>query len=254
MKEESMEKYDLVIVGAGPGGLASAITAQQLGLSYLVVEKGKRVFQGIIDSYPRGKKVYPTIPKGEDGPFAVEDLAPSLDHNPVEEYVAQIEACVDKRKIAIRLSEEFLSILRDKSEFTLVTSADRYRAVHAVLAIASNRPGELGIYAEAKRGLGVSTAPKNTSAPSLWYSAGATPQRILSPPCQRSSGRREISRPCTGPIEQCSAGWTRTWPEISAKRYSWGETSGSFRARFPRSAKLMKTAWRGLLSRATRST
>jgi len=150
MKPESMEKYDLIIVGAGPGGLASAITAQQLGLSYLVVEKGKRVFQGIIDSYPRGKKVYPTIPKGEDGPFPVEDLAPSLDNNPVEEYVDRIEACVDKREIAIRLSEEFQNILRDKSEFTVATSADRYRAAHVVLAFGSNIPGDLGIYGEAK--------------------------------------------------------------------------------------------------------
>ncbi|MBI3962138.1 MAG: NAD(P)-binding domain-containing protein, partial [Deinococcus sp.] len=33
-------RYDLVIVGAGPTGLACAIEAQQLGLDYLVLEKG----------------------------------------------------------------------------------------------------------------------------------------------------------------------------------------------------------------------
>jgi thioredoxin reductase len=150
MDKKSMEKYDLIIVGAGPGGLASAITAQELGLSYLVLEKGKKVLQGIIDSYPRGKKVYPTIPKGEEDPFPVEDLAPSLDHNPVEEYLAQIEACVERRKIAVGLSEEFQGMLRDKNEFTVSTNRDRYRAAHVVLAFGSNIPGDLGIYGEAK--------------------------------------------------------------------------------------------------------
>lgn len=36
----SNEKYDLVIIGAGPAGLASAIEAQRAGLSYIVIDKG----------------------------------------------------------------------------------------------------------------------------------------------------------------------------------------------------------------------
>ena len=54
-----MDTYDVAIIGAGPGGVACAIKAGELGLSFVLLEKGKRVFQGIIDSYPRGKKVYP---------------------------------------------------------------------------------------------------------------------------------------------------------------------------------------------------
>ena len=65
-----MDIYDVAIIGAGPGGLASAIRCRSLGLSHLILEKGTSVFQGIIDSYPRGKKVYPTIPKGRGEPFA----------------------------------------------------------------------------------------------------------------------------------------------------------------------------------------
>ena len=145
-----MEMYDVVIVGAGPGGLACAIKANELGLSNLVLEKGKNVFQGIIDSYPRGKKVYPTIPKGESGPFPIEDLAPDPGNEPVEEYLTKIEACVDKHNVSIRFNEEFQEIQKDKNGFTVVTRQNQYRASSVVLAFGSNVPVELGVYGEAK--------------------------------------------------------------------------------------------------------
>ena len=76
--------YDTIIIGAGPGGLACAIKAAELGLRYVMIEKGSRPLQGIIDSYPRGKKVFPTIPKAETGPYPIADLEPGEDHPPIE--------------------------------------------------------------------------------------------------------------------------------------------------------------------------
>ena len=61
------EILDAVIIGGGPGGLAAAIKLQELGRRCVIIEKGRRVMQGIIDSYPRGKPVYPTIPKSASG-------------------------------------------------------------------------------------------------------------------------------------------------------------------------------------------
>ena len=34
-----MEKYDLIVIGAGPGGYPAAIRAAQLGASVAIVEK-----------------------------------------------------------------------------------------------------------------------------------------------------------------------------------------------------------------------
>ncbi len=96
-----MNIYDVAIIGAGPGGLACAIKAIEFGLSYVVLEKGANVFQDIIDSYPRGKKVYPTIPKSEEDPFPIEDLQPNPNNEPVEDYLAKIRTCVAKYKISI---------------------------------------------------------------------------------------------------------------------------------------------------------
>src|SRR5690349_21089851 len=39
-----MAKYDVVVIGAGPGGYVAAIRAAQLGLKTLCIEKGKNKF------------------------------------------------------------------------------------------------------------------------------------------------------------------------------------------------------------------
>jgi thioredoxin reductase len=145
-----MSLYDVAIIGAGPGGLACAIKAAERGLKYLVLEKGSRVFQGVIDSYPRGKKVYPTIPKGEPEPFPIEDLMPDPNNEPVEEYLAKIDRSIAKHHIVVHLNEEFLDIRKEQDEFSIVTRQGRYRACNIVLAFGSNIPVELGIYGEAK--------------------------------------------------------------------------------------------------------
>ena len=98
----------------------------------MVLEKGKNIFQGIIDSYPRGKKVYPTIPKDETGPFPVEDLMPDPGNDPVEEYLAKIEKCVSKLSTTVNLNEEFLDIKREQNEFNVITRRNRYRARNVV--------------------------------------------------------------------------------------------------------------------------
>jgi thioredoxin reductase len=145
-----MDIVDVAIIGAGPGGLACAVKATTLGLSYLLLEKGSNGFQGIIDSYPRGKKVYPTIPKGASGPFPIEDLMPDPNNDPIEEYLAKVQACRDKYAVTIRTAEEFQDIRKDKGCFTVVTRRGSYRARRVVLAFGSNIPVELGVYGEAK--------------------------------------------------------------------------------------------------------
>ncbi len=141
---------DILIVGAGPGGLAAGYLAQQAGKSYLIIEKGKRIFQGILDSYPKGKRVYPTIPKGHDQPFAVSWLEPPAEKVPVEAYVEQIRDLCLKEKLNIALDEAFQDMVADASGFVVQTSRGRHLARNVILAFGSNIPNDLGIYGEAK--------------------------------------------------------------------------------------------------------
>jgi thioredoxin reductase len=143
-----MDTYDVVIVGAGPGGLACAIKAKEMGLSYVVLEKGESVLQGIIDSYPSGKKVYPTIPKGQSGPFPVPELEPS--NEPVEEYVAKVKSCVEKFEIPVRLGEDANDLVKEEKGFKIVSSQNEYECANVVLAFGRSIPADLGVYGDAK--------------------------------------------------------------------------------------------------------
>ena len=85
---------DVIIVGSGPGGLAAALLAKQHSRSFLILEKGGQTMQGIIDTYPKGKKVYPTKPKSYPDPFPVMEVKPPDENVPVEAYVDQADTLV----------------------------------------------------------------------------------------------------------------------------------------------------------------
>lgn len=141
---------DAIIVGAGPGGLAAAIRLAEAGRSFIILEKGRRVMQGIIDSYPRGKPVYPTIPKGAGGPFPVEVLTPPTNKVPVENYVAMVEGAVADLGFDIRFKEVYADLQADKEGFVVKTNAGIHYGRHVIFAFGSNIPNDLGIYGEAR--------------------------------------------------------------------------------------------------------
>jgi thioredoxin reductase len=142
--------YDILIVGAGPGGLGAGIIAAKAGKSYIILEKGKRVLQGIIDSYPKGKKVYPTIPKSESDPFPIEALVPPKEKIAVEAYVDQIETYIESHEINIEVEEDFKILEQSKSEFIVRTGKNIYSTKNVILSFGSNIPNDLGIYGEAR--------------------------------------------------------------------------------------------------------
>jgi thioredoxin reductase len=144
------DPYDIIIIGAGPGGVAAGILAQKANVPYLILEKGKRVFQGIIDSYPKGKRVYPTIPKGETGPFPIKELEPPESRVPVEQYIEQVESLVETIELNIRCAETYLDLETGANRLYVKTDRGVYEGKNVVFAFGSNIPNELGVYGEAK--------------------------------------------------------------------------------------------------------
>ena len=198
-----MGTYDLGIIGSGPGGIACAIQAQTHGLSFFIIEKGSRIFQGIIDSYPKGKKVYATIPRSETGPFPIEALAPAPDKPPVEEYVDAIEAVVAKCGIAVQFNEDFESLSKERDAFVVVTGKGHYRARAVVLAFGSNIPVDLGVYGEAKTIARTLDNPRTISDFPRWSSGAAMPRPMSSRLFPGPNGMPTMRRRFTG-----ATGWS----------------------------------------------
>ncbi|HCY85626.1 MAG TPA: pyridine nucleotide-disulfide oxidoreductase [Desulfobacteraceae bacterium] len=144
------DKLDILIVGAGPGGMAAGILAKQAGLSYAIIEKGGNPMQGIIDTYPKGKKVYPTIPKSYTEPFPVDEVRPPDSRVPVEAYIDQARAVEAEHDLNIHYHQVFTSIEGTYPDYLIKTERGTFLARNILLAFGSNIPNDLGIYGEAK--------------------------------------------------------------------------------------------------------
>src|SRR5512135_3203931 len=96
---------DLIIVGAGPSGLAAAIAAGKAGLSYAVLEKGALV--NSIFNFPRNMVFFTTPELLEIGglPFTTPYEKPTR-REALRYYRRVADAC----QISIFFDEEVLSI------------------------------------------------------------------------------------------------------------------------------------------------
>jgi thioredoxin reductase (NADPH) len=107
---------DLVIIGAGPSGLATAVAAQQAGLAYEVVEKG--VLVNSIYNFPRHMTFFTTADLLEIGglPFVSPYEKPTQ-----MEGLKYYRRVTETYALRVRLGEEVVAIARARGSF-VVTS------------------------------------------------------------------------------------------------------------------------------------
>lgn len=136
--------FDVLIIGAGPIGLACAIEAQNAGLSYIIIEKGCLV--NSIYNYPLNMTFFSTSERLEIGgiPFVSNNLKPT--RSEALEYYRRVAAHFN---LNIRLFEEVISSLKVKELFTVTTSKASYKTRNIILStgfydipVKLNCPGE----------------------------------------------------------------------------------------------------------------
>lgn len=142
--------YDVVIVGGGPGGIVCAYLCHKRGLSYLLIEQGKSVFQGITNTYPEGKNVYPSKPKEAGEPFLVEELRPPDKPVTVEKYIQYVQHFVQHENLAVRTEVQFEDLQERRDHLVVQTAQGDFAARKVVLAFGSSIPRELSVYGDAK--------------------------------------------------------------------------------------------------------
>lgn len=140
-----MEGKDLIIIGAGPIGLACGIEAQKAGLDYLVLEKGCLV--NSLYNYPHNMTFFSTSERLEIGgvPFISNNPKPTRPE--ALEYYRRV--CTSW-KLNVKLYEEVKKVTKDSaSHFQLITSKGSYTTKAVVLALGFyDRPYLLNVEGE----------------------------------------------------------------------------------------------------------
>jgi thioredoxin reductase (NADPH) len=139
---------DLVVIGAGPSGLAAAIAAQQAGLSYEVLEKG--VLVNSIYHFPRHMVFFTTADLLEIGglPFVTPFEKPTQ-----PEGLKYYRRATEAYGLRVALGEDVASLRRDGEGFTIESRTSEgprlRRAANVALATGYyDHPNVLGIPGE----------------------------------------------------------------------------------------------------------
>ncbi|NML23160.1 YpdA family putative bacillithiol disulfide reductase [Pseudoflavitalea sp. G-6-1-2] len=137
-------RYDLIIVGGGPIGLACALEAAKAKLSYCILEKGCLV--NSLYHYPSNMTFFSTSEKIEIGgiPFVSNNVKPTRPE--ALEYYRRVAT---SNEVNIRLQERVTGILRTDAGYTVTSSRQQYLSTYIIIAtgfydipVLMNVPGE----------------------------------------------------------------------------------------------------------------
>ncbi|WP_313386225.1 YpdA family putative bacillithiol disulfide reductase [Chishuiella sp.] len=124
------DEYDLIIVGAGPIGLACAIEAKKNKLSYLIIEKG--ALTNSLYNYPLYMTFFSTAERLEIGGIPFNCIAPKPGRQEALEYYRNIQKYFD---FNIHLYEEVLNISKNEvSQFRVQTNKFKYKSKNVIIA------------------------------------------------------------------------------------------------------------------------
>lgn len=122
--------YDLLIIGAGPIGMACAIEAQKANLSYIIVEKGALV--NSLFNYPVFMTFFSTSQRLEIGGVPFVTINPKPNRNEAVEYYRRV---AEKFDLKINLFERVNQVnKKDDGLFEINTSKTSYTAKNVVVA------------------------------------------------------------------------------------------------------------------------
>lgn len=138
------EPLDLLVIGAGPVGLACAVSAKRRGLAARVIEKGALV-QSFL-GYPTHLELFSTPELIEIGghPFSTRRYKPTR-----EEAIDYYRGVARSEALDLRLYERVLDVEGERDGFRVVTDRGVHRARRVAVAVGFfDLPNRLGLPGE----------------------------------------------------------------------------------------------------------
>lgn len=123
----SADIYDLIIVGAGPSGMAACLRAQERGIRLLVIESSRKFTT--INNFPTGKPIYVTP---VDPPMK---SALKFNDGTKESLLAELFGDIQGRTIPLHEGETVKRIIRAPFFFTVESARASYKALRVIVAI-----------------------------------------------------------------------------------------------------------------------
>lgn len=123
------KQIDLLIIGAGPIGLACGIEAEKAGLSYVIIDKGCLV--NSLYNYPKNMTFFSTSDKLEIG------SVPFISHNskPIRaEALEYYRRVASSWKLNTRLYEKVETVNKSDDAFDIQTNKTNYNAKRLIIA------------------------------------------------------------------------------------------------------------------------
>jgi thioredoxin reductase (NADPH) len=136
-------QVDILIIGSGPAGLSTALSAVQRGYSYALIEKDEMI-AATIARWPKGKDCL-----AEPYDVRTVGLLPVFDAGK-DELLAAWRTVLDKNRIHVSTRETVEDVQRDtRGWFTVKTNKQVYAAQRVVLGIGTRgKPRKLGVTGE----------------------------------------------------------------------------------------------------------
>ena len=108
---------DIIIIGAGPIGLACGISAENKNLDYLIIEKGTLV--NSLFNYPLNMTFFSTSDRLEIGEIPFISQQPKPTRAEALEYYRRVTS---SEKLKVNLYEEIINIIKTVKGFNIKTS------------------------------------------------------------------------------------------------------------------------------------
>jgi thioredoxin reductase (NADPH) len=142
IKKDHNGTFDLIIIGAGPAGISSALTAKKHGLKFLILEQD--TLGGTVFTFPR-KKIIMTSPM--DLPLYGKI---KLYETTKSELLDLWQSVLGKNKIVINENSKVDSVILENGMFTVTSGSNQHTAAAILMAIGRrgtprklNIPGEM---------------------------------------------------------------------------------------------------------------
>jgi thioredoxin reductase (NADPH) len=143
-KVDRTEIFDVLIIGAGPIGLACGIEAKKAGLKFVIIEKGCLV--NSLYNYPVNMTFFSTSERLEIGNVPFVSNNPKPTRAEALEYYRRVAIAFE---LHVKLFEEVITVDRNDERFSVITTKHSYHTRNIIVATGFyDLPYQLGVPGE----------------------------------------------------------------------------------------------------------